>query len=58
MCPACWQYGTIATDDDGYVLVDHPGRAYPCRPRPETTGEWLRVQFGALLASIGPEGSR
>lgn len=52
-CPVCRQRGTVTTDDDGYVLVVHAGRVFPCRPRPETPAEWLRVQFGALLASVG-----
>jgi hypothetical protein len=58
MCTVCSQWGTLTTDEDGYVLVQHAGRAYPCRPRPETPGEWLRIQFGALVAAIESGASR
>lgn len=54
-CPVCSQPGTVAVDDDGYVLVDHPGRAFPCRPRPATPGEWVRVQSAVLVASARGE---
>lgn len=57
-CPACSQLGTVTTDDDGYVLVEHIGRAFPCRPRPETPGEWVRVQAAVLVASARAEVSR
>lgn len=52
LCPVCEQRGTVATDDSGYLLFAHPGRAFPCRPRPETLGEWVRVQVAALAASV------
>lgn len=58
MCSVCWQYGTIATDDDGYVLVEHAGRRWPCRPRPATPGEWVRVQAAALVASARVKAAR
>ena len=50
-CPVCQQRGTVVTDNEGYVLVVHAGRAFPCRPRPNTVGEWVRVQAAALVAS-------
>jgi hypothetical protein len=56
-CPVCGQRGTVTTDDDGYVLVEHAGRTFPCRPRPATPGEWLRVQAAVLVASARSEAS-
>lgn len=56
-CPVCGQRGTIVTDVEGCVLVEHAGRAFPCRPRPETPGEWVRVQAAALVASVRAEAS-
>lgn len=51
VCPVCTQRGTIVTDAEGCVLVEHAGRRWPCRPRPETPGEWVRVQAAVLVAS-------
>lgn len=55
ICPVCEQRGTIATDDEGNVLVEHAGRRWPCRPRPATPGEWVRVQAAVLVASTRAE---
>jgi hypothetical protein len=57
-CLVCGQRGTVTTDDDGYVLVEHVGRTFPCRPRPQTLGEWVWVQAAALVASARAEAAR
>lgn len=57
VCPVCRQRGTVTTDDAGYVLVVHAGRVFPCRPRPNTPGDWVRVQAVALVARIRAEAS-
>lgn len=50
-CPVCSQRGTVTTDPDGYVLVRHEGRRWPCRPRPATVGEWAKVQAASMVAA-------
>lgn len=55
LCPVCGQRGTVTIDQDGYVLVQHAGRVFSCRPRPETPGDWIRVQAAALVASSRAE---
>lgn len=56
-CVVCGQRGTVVTDADGCVLVEHGGRMWPCRPRPTTAAEWLRVQASVLVAGARAEAS-